>query len=187
MMLGWMGVMGVMFFFYFQCDMLRIRDQRAKAAKEKEEEEKGGDGGGEDDRAAPLALCVETSQPQPQPETGCQYDYKKFLQYFVLGSLNLFIVITVNGAYVYSSYQNLSTTTTLWIQIGLAVFKLLYNKCVPVLTIMIRDVKINIAVRSLLHMFNNLLIPCVAVAFTSPACYQVVLASTGETTRIPQS
>ena len=103
-------------------------------------------------------------------------DYKLYLQYFFLGSLNLFIVVLVNGGYIYSTYQELRQTTTLFIQIALAIFKMAYSlMVVPLLTRNIKNQTSNIAVRSMLNLFNNLFLPCVATAFTSPTCYQVMV------------
>ena len=152
MLVAWIGVIGTVFFLYYKCVINRAKDQQS-------------------DKAA-----ISTKQANVARSDNAPYNYKIILQYFVLGSLNLFIVVMVNGAYVYSSYQNLAPTTTLGIQLGLAIFKMMYNLMfVPILTMKISDVTTNIAVRSRLNIFNNLFIPCVATAFTSPTCYQVVL------------
>jgi hypothetical protein len=155
MMFAWIGLIVLLFFIYYKCDMKRLQAQHGEAAKKK----------------SVHAMSNEDIFGQPEKT----FDYKICMQYLFLGLLNLVIVVIVNGSYIYSTYQDFQPSTTFYIQIGLALFKMLYNKCVPILTLHIRDVTTNIAVRSLLNIFNNLFIPCVATAFTSPACYQVDL------------
>ena len=154
--LAWIGVIGTMFLLYYKCDMTRIRSQLVNTK----------------DSAFNYASSPDENDKNSEM-VDKPYDFKVLLEYAILGTLNLVIVVIVNGSYVYSSYQNLAPTTTLWIQLSLAIFKMLYSKFVPILTMNISDATTNISVRSMLNIFNNLLIPCVAVAFTSPACYQV--------------
>ena len=121
---------------------------------------------------------MEVTSTEEKKTENKSIDYKRNLQYFIMGLMNLYVVVTVNGLYIYSTYQDLNPTTSLYIQIGMALFKILYNKCLPLLTMNIRDPITNISVRSMLNIFNNLFIPCLATAFTSPACYQVRANST---------
>ena len=151
MMLAWICLITLLFVLYYKCDMKRLETQHGEAVKKNP------------------AITVDDIFNQSEKP----FDFKLYLQLFIMGSVNLFIVVLVNGTYIYATYQNLDTSTTFYMQFGLASFKMLYNKCVPLLTLQICDVKTNIAVRSMLNIFNNLFIPCVAAAFTSPACYQV--------------
>jgi hypothetical protein len=154
MMLAWMGLIVLLFFIYYKCDMKRLSDRHGEAAKK---------------QSSVHVEDMMLSRPKKP------FDYKSFLQYFLLFLLNLFIVVNVNGSYIYSTYQDLHPLTTFLIQVGLAIFKMVYALMfVPILTREIKDPTTNIAVRSMLNLFNNLFIPCLATAFTSPTCYQVM-------------
>ena len=154
MMLAWVGLVLLIFYTYYKCDSKR----RHSKVRETLTRRDSGD----------VAAVDDTE------EVAGAINYKKYVQYFILGSLNLFIVVAVNGAYIYSTYQELQPTTSFMIQIGLAVFKMVYGLMfVPILTKPIEDIVRNIAVRSALNLFNNLFIPCLAASFTSPECYKV--------------
>lgn len=87
---------------------------------------------------------------------------------------NLIITIVVNALYIYSTQQPLPEYIHFGVQFGLAIFRLVYAYCVfPLLTRPIIDPIANISFRLRLLTVNNLIIPCFATAFTSPACFQV--------------
>lgn len=158
----WMFLIGVIFGIYLKCDLYRLRVEHGK----------------EVDRRIHDSTSHEDLVSREGAAANDTFDYKLYLQYAFLGSLNLVIVVVVNGAYTYSTYQDLHPSTSFFIQVGLAVFKMIYSLvCVPILTKNVRDQTSNIAVRSMLNLFNNLLIPCITTAFTSPTCFQVCLTS----------
>ena len=88
--------------------------------------------------------------------------------------LNAVCTITVNAFYVYVIGQPLPVYVLFGIQFSLALFRLFYSYCMfPLLSRPVSDPISNIRFRLRLLVFNNLVIPCLATAFTSPACFQV--------------
>lgn len=87
---------------------------------------------------------------------------------------NLVITTVVNALYIYSTQLHLPEYIHFGVQFGLAVFRMVYAYCVfPFLTRPITDPIANTSFRLRLLTLNNLIIPCLATAFTSPACFQV--------------
>jgi hypothetical protein len=87
---------------------------------------------------------------------------------------NLTVAIVVNVLYIYSTQQPLSAFSHFGIQLSLAVFRLIYSYWfLPFLSRSIVSPIVNIGFRLRLLIVNNFLIPMVATAFASPACFQV--------------
>lgn len=97
---------------------------------------------------------------------------------FVLGALgfalNIAIVTTINVFYVISTYRPMSQVEHLFIQIGVASFKFLYNA-----VLLHNSVKLlklshesNVRTQLIFSIFNKILIPCIVTAFTNPSCFQ---------------
>ena len=98
---------------------------------------------------------------------------KKMIGLFIL---NFVIVGTVNGFFIYSTYQSLSPATHVGLQVALALFKTVYNSLgVPKLAAPMKNIENNIYIRVCLSLFNQLLIPCIITALTSPSCFQGLL------------
>ena len=90
--------------------------------------------------------------------------------------LNAAVTISVNTLYIYSTQQPLSALTRFVMQLGLAVFRLVYSYiALPILSRTIIDPVANIGFRLRLLIVNNLVIPCLVTAFASPSCFQVSL------------
>jgi hypothetical protein len=90
--------------------------------------------------------------------------------------LNFCVVITVNALYIYSTQQALDAFVHLLLQFSLSVFRLLYSATAgPVLARSVHNAAANVRFRFMLSMINNLLLPCLVVALTSDACFQVVI------------
>jgi hypothetical protein len=90
--------------------------------------------------------------------------------------LNFCVVITVNALYIYSTQQALGAFVHLFLQFSLSVFRLLYSAMAgPVLARSVHNAAANVRFRFMLSMINNLLLPCLVVALTSDACFQVVI------------
>ena len=88
--------------------------------------------------------------------------------------VNAAITITVNTLYIYATQQPLSPLIQLGLQLGLAVFRLVYAYCaLPLLAGTVSDSVQNIGFRLRLLILNNLVIPCLVTAFASPSCFQV--------------
>lgn len=134
-----------------------------------------------------LAPSVETSDSRSQEDSSsrqCIADNKqnnnnnqRWWTIFVMSVVvvaNASITIVVNALYIYSTEQPLSEYMHFGVQFSLAVFRLAYAYCVfPFLSRPIVDPIANINFRLRLLTVNNLIIPCFATMFTSPACFQV--------------
>ena len=95
--------------------------------------------------------------------------------------LNSIIVSTVNALFIYSTYQSLSSAAHNILQMLLALFKTSYNfRVVPTIASPIRDKNTNIYFRLCLSLFNQLLIPCIVGALTSPSCFKGLLVEEKE-------
>lgn len=96
------------------------------------------------------------------------------IKYIVICLVNIAIVGTVNGCYIYLTSQSLSPTSLVISQISLAVFKVIWNVAiVPSLARPMKSADKIIRVELVLLLFNNILLPCIVTALTSPACFQV--------------
>ena len=95
--------------------------------------------------------------------------------YILIMLLNASIVGCVNGVYIYFSSQALSPSLLVGMQIILALFKVLWSMVVvPVLSRPLRGVERIVRVELLLRIVNDIFLPCVVAALTSPACFQVL-------------
>ena len=94
----------------------------------------------------------------------------------VLMVANVAVTVVVNVLYIYSTQQPLTGLSRRAIQISLAVFRMAYSFTVfPFLARSITDPVENVTFRLRLLIASNLVIPCIATAFTSPACFQVYI------------
>jgi hypothetical protein len=97
--------------------------------------------------------------------------------------LNLAVTITVNSSYVYSTTRPLTAGLHLLIQLFFALFNYMYTLTVlPLLSKPIKDPAIVIWFRLVLLVLNQMVIPCVATALTSPACFQGLFFGADERT-----
>jgi hypothetical protein len=88
---------------------------------------------------------------------------------------NASVMITVNSLYIYSTQQDFSSSFHLFVQVLLAIFRMIFAQvALPILASTIDDAVLNTLFRFILLTFNNLFIPCVVTAFTSPSCFQVI-------------
>ena len=88
--------------------------------------------------------------------------------------LNACVTLTVNTLYIYSTQQDLGSSTNFGIQLSLSVFRLVYIVVAfPLLPQSIRNPVQNIHFQFILLTINNLIIPCLVTALTSDACFQV--------------
>jgi hypothetical protein len=88
--------------------------------------------------------------------------------------VNATVTAAVNIYYIHSTQQPLSAGLRFCVQLGLAVFRLVYAYCVlPLLPISRDEPLVNIVFQFRLTIVNNFIIPCVVTAFTSPSCFQV--------------
>lgn len=90
--------------------------------------------------------------------------------------LNIGIVGTANGLYVWSTSQNSSKSIRLLSQLGLSVFKIVWRVCVRFMFLQLKrdsDFRLVIWLSCCLGVLNSVVIPCIATALTNPSCYQV--------------
>lgn len=91
----------------------------------------------------------------------------------LISFLNIGVVGTVNGLYVWSTLKNLSSLERLSIRLGVSLFGMLWK--VIMRSILSTEVKTSLSGIWLLSLFgviNGVIIPCLATTFTSPSCYQ---------------
>lgn len=87
---------------------------------------------------------------------------------------NIAAVTLLNALYVFSTFQPMTPGEHLLIQITAAIFKLMYSgavvrKLMTWLTVSQED---NIRMQLVLSILNQIIIPCLVTAFTSPSCFQ---------------
>ena len=115
-------------------------------------------------------------------ETQLEYEEKddhsskfSYFLYLVIILLNASIVGCVNGFYIHLSSQSLLPSILIGIQILVAFFKVAWNMViVPVLSRPMRGVEKIVRVELLLRIINDIILPCIVTALTSPACFQVI-------------
>lgn len=88
---------------------------------------------------------------------------------------NIGIVGTVNGLYLWSTLVDLSPDIRSWIQVGFGFFSFIWNVIIlrGALSARIKESRYGLWLFSCLSMMNNVIIPCIATALSSPNCYQV--------------
>jgi hypothetical protein len=97
--------------------------------------------------------------------------------YVLIMLLNASIVGGVNGVYIHLSSQSVSASVLVALQLGMALFKLGWDKGVaPRLARPLRGAEQALRAELLLRVFNDVAIPCAVTALTSPACFQVAAA-----------
>ena len=88
--------------------------------------------------------------------------------------LNIVIVGTVNGLYVWSTLKNLSYFYRFMIQLSLSLFNTILKSLLrSIFPIRIKYSLLGVWSFSLIGVMNGVLIPCVVTTLTSPNCYQV--------------
>jgi hypothetical protein len=96
------------------------------------------------------------------------------LTYSLIFLLNAIVTGSVNGLYIYYTDQALTPTAHLSIQLAVASFKVGWNMAiVPLLAKPMRTPAKIVGIELILLVFNNIVIPSIVAAFTSPACFQV--------------
>jgi hypothetical protein len=87
---------------------------------------------------------------------------------------NASIVGGVNGLYIHFLSQSLSVSVLIGLQLSMAVFKMGWNKgALPVLAKPMQGVEQMVQAELFLKICNDIILPCIATALTSPVCFQV--------------
>jgi Leucine-rich repeat (LRR) protein len=94
---------------------------------------------------------------------------------WVIFILNIVVVGTVNGLYLWSTLMDLSPDVRVWIQVGLGFFKFFWSVLIlrRLLSPRIKESRYGVWLFSCLSVMNNVIIPCLVTALSNPSCYQV--------------
>jgi hypothetical protein len=112
-------------------------------------------------------LSSELSKSADQPQT-------RLLTVWVVVILNIGIVGAVNGLYVWSTLLDLASDVRLWIQLSFALFSFLWGATLRRgLPAHIKESRYGVWLFTCLNVINNVMIPCVVTALSTPSCYQV--------------
>jgi hypothetical protein len=88
--------------------------------------------------------------------------------------LNIIVVGTVNGLYVWSTLLDLASDDRLWIQLSFALFSSLWIVVLRRrLPSQIKESSYGVWLFICLNAMNSVLIPCAVTALSTPSCYQV--------------
>jgi Leucine-rich repeat (LRR) protein len=125
-----------------------------------------------DDRVPSQRL--ESMSPHSTPP-GNHKDHTLIATVWMVFLLNLAVVGTVNGLYVASTLQDISSDLRIWIQLSFGLFSSLWSSLVleNILSFQIKESKYGVWLFVCLNLVNSVLIPCLATALSSPSCYQV--------------
>lgn len=96
------------------------------------------------------------------------------LKIFLIFTVNTCIVGFVDGLYIHFTSQSLPPSTVVGLQIVMAFFNLIWNMtAVPVLSRPMGTAKRVVVIELGLLILNNIILPCIVTALTSPECFQV--------------
>jgi hypothetical protein len=96
------------------------------------------------------------------------------LKGFLAFAVNTCVVGCVDGLYIHFTSQSLPPSTVVSLQIGMALFNLIWNMtAVPVLSRPMGKAKRVVLIELGLLIMNNIILPCIVTALTSPECFQV--------------
>jgi hypothetical protein len=88
--------------------------------------------------------------------------------------LNVGVVGTVNGLYLWSTLLDLESDIRIWIQFSFGLFSFLWNSLLRRgIPSQIKESKSGVWLFTCLNVINSAAIPCVVTALSSPSCYQV--------------
>jgi Leucine-rich repeat (LRR) protein len=90
--------------------------------------------------------------------------------------LNIAVVGTVNGLYIWSTLLDLASDVRLWIQLSFALFTFLWSVILRIgLPSRIKESGYGVWLFICLNAMNSVMIPCAVTALSTPSCYQVSL------------
>jgi hypothetical protein len=125
-------------------------------------------------QSIPADTAVQSNDTNSLTKNGDEKPMSWFLSKPVVYVSNAVLTTAVNAMYVYSTEQPLSAGSRFGVQLGLAVFRLVYAYCVlPLLPVRKNNPLANMVFIFRLTIVNNFIIPCVVTAFASPSCFRV--------------
>jgi Leucine-rich repeat (LRR) protein len=95
---------------------------------------------------------------------------------WIIFILNVVVVGTVNGLYLWSTLLELASDIRIWIQFSFGLFSFLWSVVLRHrLPYKIKDSNSGVWLFTCLNVMNSVVIPCVVTALSSPSCYQRLL------------
>ena len=114
--------------------------------------------------------AVSTSSWEEQIQS---HDFRR-LMVWIIFTLNVVVVGTVNGLYLWSTLLDLTSVIRVWIQFSFGLFSFLWNIALRRgLPSQITKSKSGVWLFSCLYVMNSVVIPCIVTSLSSPSCYQV--------------
>jgi hypothetical protein len=114
--------------------------------------------------------------PLPVPSSSLSSDQARSWKLPVWGVFlfNIVIVGTVNGLYIWSTLLDLASDIRVGIQLSFALFSSLWSVVLQIaLPSRIKRSKYGVWLFICLNVMNNVMIPCLVTALSTPSCYQV--------------
>jgi Leucine-rich repeat (LRR) protein len=116
-------------------------------------------------------------------------DYSLIATVWIIFLVNIIVVGTINGLYVASTLQDISSEVRVWIQFSVGLFSFVWSAIIlrsKILSSKIKESKDGVWLFVCLNVVNSVIIPCLATALSSPSCYQVsVFVSFNHSLSIP--
>jgi hypothetical protein len=121
--------------------------------------------GGKEERSPSLRIS---------PVIGDRGHYIRITAVWTIFLVNLAVVGTANGLYIWSTLLDLASDVRLWIQLSFALFSSLWSAVLRRgLPSRIKESRYGVWLFSCLNVMNSVLIPCAVTALSTPSCYQV--------------
>jgi hypothetical protein len=100
------------------------------------------------------------------------------LTVWIIFILNIGVVGTVNGLYLWSTLLDLASDVRTWIQFSFGLFIFFWSFVLRRgLPSKIKESKSGVWLFTCLHVMNSVIIPCIVTSLSSPSCYQVTFLS----------
>jgi Leucine-rich repeat (LRR) protein len=112
--------------------------------------------------------------PNAKPVTIEDQPHLQMLMVWVIFVLNVVVVGTVNGLYLWSTLLDLSSDVRIRIQFSFGLFSFLWSVVLRLgLPLKIKESASEVWLFIGLIVMNSVIIPCIVTALSSPSCYQV--------------
>jgi Leucine-rich repeat (LRR) protein len=105
-----------------------------------------------------------------------QEPYHRMVIVWLIFFLNIAVVGTMNGLYLWSTLVDLSSDIRIGIQVSFGFSSFLWTVVIlrTILPFRIRESRSGVWLFSCLCLMNNVAIPCIVTSLSSPSCYQVL-------------
>jgi Leucine-rich repeat (LRR) protein len=131
---------------------------------------------GKKDERVPSSTTSAFPSALPKPLTDDRGRFVRITAVWVVFALNIIVVGTVNGLYIWSTLLDLAREVQVWIQLAFALFSFLWSAALRIgLPSRIKESRYGIWLFICLNAINSVMIPCAVTALSTPSCYQVSL------------